>query len=135
MVRETVVWQIIKSAGCALTQAEIVPVCSGCLTVEESTREHWREIICGGCGRKLMTQPGWRGVCSQRCEARVRRKYRRFKTVACDVCKDAFRTTRTDAKFCSDACRQAAYRDRVVKDRGKKGKALATSEFIATNLQ
>jgi len=35
-----------------------------------------------------------------------------MQTCRCELCGDAFETVRNDAKFCSPACRQLAYRVR-----------------------
>ncbi len=121
MVSEKVVWQILgnsESGYLAITDMEIVPICSACLTAEESTRSDWVEIISGGCVRKMMVQKGWRGFCSARCAARVRRARRRIKARRCIVCLKSFQTPRKDAKFCSNACRQHAYRLRSIASGG-----------------
>jgi hypothetical protein len=44
------------------------------------------------------------------CYERARRKKHRHKQRFCLSCSTEFTTTRTDAKFCSVACKQKAYR-------------------------
>jgi hypothetical protein len=72
---------------------------------------HDGRIVCLGCGNKVL------GYCEV-CGARKRRAALRHKTRTCIVCKAAFTTTRTDAKFCSSACRQRRYRLALQKDMG-----------------
>jgi hypothetical protein len=59
---------------------------------------------------------GWWRIyhCSQACyrrQLRARRRAERAK-VACKVCRVKFVPTRSDARYCSNACRQAAHRKR-----------------------
>jgi hypothetical protein len=53
-------------------------------------------------------------VCSDRCAKRWRRRRKQARRpfVACDGCARRFRPDRHDARFCSNACRQSAYRRR-----------------------
>ena len=75
---------------------------------------------CGGCGRTIATRyPALLTYCSERCEmdaknqrARDKRADEREKVAQCERCGSSFTTTRTDARFCSNAHRQAAYRAR-----------------------
>jgi hypothetical protein len=60
---------------------------------------------------------GCRGYC-QTCYARVLRREHRHKRGTCAGCNQPFTTTRTDARFCSGACRQRGYRRRVTEKRG-----------------
>jgi hypothetical protein len=66
---------------------------------------------CRDCGH-ISAYPGFhmtRGLCD-RCYARDFRAKRRHKERTCGTCGLRFETTRTDAKFCSVACRQRAHR-------------------------
>jgi hypothetical protein len=65
---------------------------------------------CMECGR--CSQHIWKGRCPV-CYMRDYRGQRRYKNRTCEACKVEFTTTRVDARFCSRACRQRAYRDRV----------------------
>ena len=79
-----------------------------------------RKIICKGCGREFYTQirskkycnyymcgnRGYRKELSER--AREARKDR-----VCKVCGEGFTATRADGIYCSNACRQRAYRQGV----------------------
>ena len=79
-----------------------------------------RKIICKGCGREFYTQikskkyclyhlcgnRGYRKELSER--AREARKDR-----VCKICSKVFTPTRSDGIYCSNACRQRAYRKSV----------------------
>ena len=39
--------------------------------------------------------------------------------IGCTYCNEPIDKRRKDARFCSDACKQAAYRDRLVTNRNK----------------
>ena len=87
--------------------------CKGCgRTVHSILRVRWSERAC----RYFLTKPV---VCCEECGHQARlAKQRRKRTRArgtrdCPVCHETFEPTRTDAKFCSSACRQKAYRERV----------------------
>jgi hypothetical protein len=59
----------------------------------------------------MLTPRNWRGeTCSSRCDQRWRRHRKRQKTSYCVQCNEEFATTRADAKYCSNACRQRAHR-------------------------
>jgi hypothetical protein len=73
--------------------------------------------ICADCGDRS-TLNGSLGLC-QRCYARELRRRKRRKTRACSSCGTEFVTTRRDARFCSDACRQRAFRQRHHQDRSR----------------
>jgi hypothetical protein len=103
--------------------SRLVPVCDVCVTDDEL--DHVKQkVTCRGCGRCLSV-PGWRtsrvnrlmGVgravraeCNNACFRRALRKKRRVKDLTCTVCKEEFTSARKDAKYCSGACRQWAYR-------------------------
>jgi hypothetical protein len=103
-----------------LEQRETVPVCDACVT-EAELADATIDATCGGCGQRMRLSqwpyPHW-GVsrcrsCSDRCAQRARRRQRRAELRAvCAVCNETFSPRRADARFCSDACRQKAYRQR-----------------------
>ena len=69
-----------------------------------------RHVDCSG-----MT--GWHRVyhCSTACywrQLRARRREERTREVICKSCGGKFQTLRHDARYCSSACRQDAYRQR-----------------------
>ncbi|MGY4572578.1 Zn finger protein HypA/HybF involved in hydrogenase expression [Bradyrhizobium sp. USDA 3256] len=67
-------------------------------------------INCIDC-RKEVKVDAVRGMC-QACYARDLRARNRIKFLVCQTCKGGFSSTRSDALFCSAACRQSAYRMR-----------------------
>lgn len=88
-----------------------VPVCEVCL----HDRERKSLIVCEGCGERKFIYPQVRTTCSPACWPRVRRaRIRRERTpLTCNVCATFFLPVRrTDAKYCSNLCRQLAYRER-----------------------
>jgi protein-arginine kinase activator protein McsA len=126
MVIEKVVH--IDGGDWAIHQHERVAVCASCATpAEAAAAEHKR--VCKGCGQHLLTpfvrydwqtdasDPLQNQVCGARCEQRYRRRRRQEhrEMVSCAACGVLFRPKRTDAKFCSNACRQSTHR-RVVAD-------------------
>jgi predicted nucleic acid-binding Zn ribbon protein len=100
-------------------QASLGSLCMPCFKeahVSETSRQQRYERECNGCGEPIMTPLegvfGWQ-VCSKRCYQRaLRKRHRRENSRSCKVCKDRFEPTRKDARFCSNACRQFAYRAR-----------------------
>jgi hypothetical protein len=83
-----------------------------CVDLNGGSGHPKRKIVCGqgdcatGLGRRLMY------YCSQACEWRHRRARNRVKQLTCAVCVQPFLTTRRDTRYCSNACRQEAYRER-----------------------
>jgi hypothetical protein len=74
---------------------------------------------CAGCGRQVVfgmspNQYRKRVYCSDECRRTWRRnpKNREPYTNTCEVCGREFEAKRSDAKTCSPACRQKAYRQR-----------------------
>ena len=95
-----------------------------------------RKIICKGCGREFYTQikskkyclyhlcgnRGYRKELSER--AREARKDR-----ICKVCGKVFTPKRSDGVYCSNACRQKAYRQSVTDNQVcKKNTCLSVTE-------
>jgi hypothetical protein len=100
------------------------PTCADC--PQRSLLERDSDFLdpepCHGCGRMVAvrTRRGQRKVvaCSERCAWTARN--RRRATVAailrrrrCLACNEAFAAPRSDARYCSSACRQRAYRQRA----------------------
>lgn len=86
--------------------------------------KRWGDRIstCVVCGR-LVT--GRKKYCSQRCVNDAYMERRRQRHAAslrktCAVCGKPFTAKRTDAMYCSPACKQAAYRGRVTDNRSAK---------------
>jgi len=87
---------------------------------------------CDICGKEFQIRWGASSCCSNDCykvaieqnrqeaikRSTQRRKERRdaeraqLPAAVCSHCQKSFRPLRKDAKFCSDSCRQAAYRER-----------------------
>jgi hypothetical protein len=111
MVSETVAWTVIyPDDPVALTQREIVPVCEACATAAEQAAAT-RAVNCKGCDMPMLSREGWWGVtCSTRCAQRWLRRRHREKRRSCSTCGITFKTTRTDARFCSNTCRQKPHR-------------------------
>ncbi len=108
---------------------ERTTVCEACAPPFMSRRkscDDWRrcpDASCGGCGRPVVFRSSGRDLrrravfCSERCRwtcynhwrneraARARRK-------VCEVCEEPFTASRQDARTCSAACKQKAYRRR-----------------------
>jgi hypothetical protein len=104
-----------------------VPICIACATPEnirsntDSDHQHEvcgprRLVTCPGCDLELSIPKTWRWryieACSNICYQRARREARRMKQFYCEACKTWFETSRTDARFCSNKCRQWQYRRR-----------------------
>ena len=73
-----------------------------------------RKVICPGCGRLFFTQEHNRKYCQGEVCARLHRRKLRQQArtnLTCACCGKQFDANRTDAKFCSNACRQKAYRE------------------------
>ena len=87
--------------------------------LESAKRWHEPVSTCIVCGR---VTTGRKKYCSQRCindaymERRRQRHEANLKKV-CVVCGRPFTAKRTDAEYCSPACKQAAYRRRVTDNR------------------
>lgn len=113
MARREVVWQVLLDGALRMTEPAWTPLCEPCAGPADTARV--TDVrTCGGCGLRMRSPAGWRGrFCSERCEQRVRRARRKvLSSRACHVCKERF-TGRADARFCSPACRQLAYRLRI----------------------
>ncbi len=120
MVWERIAWATyLGDWNVALTQRECVPVCAACLTDDEQAKER-RDATCGGCGLPMRFgtfEDHRRTVsCSARCDQRVARKRKQARRLSrqCPQCSTPFRPARADARFCSAACKQAAYRQRAL---------------------
>jgi hypothetical protein len=83
-----------------------------------SRRTEWeplRETVCVGCDRPLVI---WgrtdKDVCGRACLKRLKRRQARQEPepVVCATCGTTFTPARSDARYCSNACRQRAHRQR-----------------------
>ena len=108
MVGDEILWTI--RGDLALIGWEVVAVCEACVTAKERATAT-RSVDCKGCGITMLSRLRWRGMtCSTRCAQRWLRQRRRVKNLICKTCGLRFERSRTDAKFCSNACRQKAHR-------------------------
>lgn len=99
-------------------------LCGRCGAERDAFRKWGRSTICVNCGRPVIssTRPGRPPkliTCSEECTVaalnaadRHERKEQR-EPVKCEACGKAFLPKRTDASYCSVACKQRAYRQRV----------------------
>ena len=76
------------------------------------------KIACPVCGETIYTQNRLTVYCSYRCQARANtirqsERKRMNQDKICLVCLTAFKAKRGDAKYCSAACKQKAYRASV----------------------
>jgi hypothetical protein len=122
-------------------------ICGGCFRKLEPTETVWRfnsgppayaacchgeardwrywcpESPCQGCGRGVIYQVNLRRrihvFCCDHCESvyRWRLKKTQREIPSCETCNQPFSSKRADAKHCSPACKQKAYRQRKVQTR------------------
>jgi predicted nucleic acid-binding Zn ribbon protein len=107
-----------------------VPICENCApewnvkryVMRYTRHEHTHEWPCASCGRAVVfvdsrKEPNRKRVfCSMLCKEQYDQSRRtrvgpRQRT--CEVCGKEFTAARLDAKTCSSACRQKAYRERL----------------------
>lgn len=117
------VWRVRASftAWGGRWSSRIVPVCGEC--VDDDTRAVAEYRKCKTCGRRVYeTLPAvWNmhAACSEQCRRRIQTDQRRREREAdraklkCMECGTDFTASRSDAMFCSNACKQADYRYRV----------------------
>jgi len=113
-------------------EPDFVSVCMDCFKQADddvTSKQTRYERKCQGCDAPILTPTDGvfaYGVCSKRCYQRAYRKRRRKgggSTVSwkgsgqpiCQTCKHSFVPSRKDACYCSDACRQRAYRGRLAR--------------------
>jgi ssDNA-binding Zn-finger/Zn-ribbon topoisomerase 1 len=98
----------------------LTPLCGQCATPKEKAYAHVGGE-CPGCGiaMRFSHRDAWRTrwvTCSTRCYQRAWRRSRRIKLRACEGCHREFQSSRKDARFCSNACRQMQYRARLAQN-------------------
>jgi hypothetical protein len=94
---------------------KLMSVCEECVQGwHPSWWKHRRAPVpcLGGCGVLVADWHRWQRVttCSKRCSKLVARV--QHDEQACEVCDEMFVPKRADARYCSGACRQDAYRRR-----------------------
>jgi hypothetical protein len=93
-----------------MSVASLTPVCDSCVSPKEQDAAK-KQAPCLGCGQRMMLPGHGKAICSNRCAQRARRAARRASVRAhCANCGVMFTPSRSDARHCSNACRQAAYR-------------------------
>jgi hypothetical protein len=128
------VWdvQAMKTGRASRRGTRAAPHCAGCSSFQiqsidswntpERNRSYgrWAAFPCDGCARPIFGELGfkWKTIkaCSQRCRQRVRATARHAarplrQQEPCTVCGQPF-AARGNARTCSSACRQKAYRQR-----------------------
>jgi hypothetical protein len=101
----------------------LAALCQGCGQNSWQWKYHkMRPKPCAGCGREVWSELRWYltapVTCCEQCAHKVRlaaarnRRTEARGTRKCQQCGETFEPTRTDAKFCKNACRQNAYRRR-----------------------
>jgi hypothetical protein len=88
---------------------------------DRCTPHRYHGGTCGTCGRRVTKESHKRHLthffCCERCEYAHYTRQRAKRRVAarekvCEVCSKGFTASRKDAKTCSPACKQKAYRER-----------------------
>ena len=96
--------------------------CDSCFEGKKETEHgYWNSTLrrCEICGVGMSVKRSGK-YCSWQCQnkgyAKQRREQRaeRRENITCEICGEAFTPKRADAKYCSPACRQRAYREREV---------------------
>jgi hypothetical protein len=117
--RDEPVWRTRLSLGWAMfaCHSVIAPLCQNC---KSDWRDYESAASCEGCGRLVHNEVDdiyrrWT-FCCEKCAHQIRREKRRRQqpTRSCQACGEIFEPVRADAKFCSVACKQRAYRRRVM---------------------
>ncbi len=100
---------------------------------EQKPYEHYtwevRKILCGGCHQFFYTRIHAKKYCNNATCGRIANyRHQREKRLQarqnrmCPICGKSFTPKRSDAKYCSNTCRQKAYRQSVtVKPAGQNG--------------
>jgi len=100
--------------GMPLNDYMSVTLCQACGSGEEGVSHY----ICRWCDRPVTyTGHNWARYCTAGCLRSARRARRRLarelaRQCRCGQCGGQFTAPRADARYCSDACRQLAYRQR-----------------------
>jgi len=106
-------------------------ICRACAVSSGGEWRKWRSPrTCEGCGRPVIhdinRRPPEHVICSQRCHrvvrAAVTRVQRKRQSRRC-VCGIEFKPTRGNARYCTAACKQRAYRRRLAAIGGEQSGA------------
>ena len=116
----------------------------------QNAHSGWRALLlrakpCEGCGRPVHNEfdgvSNWRlhTYCSEDCQRTARAANARQRRLQergmrpCDECREIFEPARKDAKFCSVACKQKAYRHRVTDNKHRDGEIIKSSNVTDSN--
>lgn len=85
-----------------------------------------RRIFCRGCGKVFYTSVHNKiycnyDTCSKLYRKRIHRIHMKLREQHCAECGKEFIPKRTDAKFCSNACRQKHFRQKAVSTKSAEG--------------
>jgi hypothetical protein len=111
----------------------VAPHCEQCRT-DWPFRRFWGPEACGHCGRPVYQQRDRRErrfvFCCDTCRKAVysaaantiaKRERAEYRTPRpCGMCNETFEPKRADARFCSVACKQRAYRRRTPTNKGRR---------------
>lgn len=91
------------------------PVRDGLWTDAKYYLDYWMEGACKTCGRTVFKEARYMRrhfFCCRKCEENYwsRRRQKQKERKVCEVCGEPFTAARGDAKTCSAACKQKAYR-------------------------
>jgi hypothetical protein len=109
IVRETIAHTIIGDG--AVHYVKWTPVCDACATPKEQAAATILRncIVCAQ--RMLCPSACSTAVCSSRCyQRRLRARRKSSRKSTCSACGLIFTPKRSDARYCSNACRQRAHR-------------------------
>lgn len=109
-------WTVLDNYWLNMGIASVCMPCFKDAPADEATKLERFERECHGCGEPILThgRGPWRWItCSTRCNQRYhRQRKRQWQGRNCKCCKRWFRGKRKDSLFCSNKCRQSAYRAR-----------------------
>ena len=120
------VYRLSLIAGHPWADALVLYVCGPCCDPTKETwlrGREWRQpLACRGCGRPIIYDKVRKvprhGSCSLACRRTVytiqprKSRARQRPQAICQTCSQPFMPKRSDAGYCSPACRQLAYRQR-----------------------
>jgi hypothetical protein len=95
-------------------------ICADCSKEKFQSRDWEAPVPCLGCGRPVARERyQWRSIsiCSDTCRKAAYAARARLRRATpprpCPVCAQSFTPKRLDSRYCSKACKQSAYRQRI----------------------
>jgi hypothetical protein len=116
----------VLGRGPSVTAHTVSEICAKCWAATDWSwpfPRQWRSALCERCGRPVIYDRRQRlkhVVCSRECRLAVYRAIEtakcrsRVKPQPCALCGASFQPKRSDARYCSVACKQKAFRRRTV---------------------